>query len=74
MKQEKSNAWKKREKKLREMLDSTPRVGYNTRMNDEEKYIAQSDLIPCPSCSSEMEWHPNGHIASCTSCGHEEIL
>ena len=43
-------------------------------MNDDEKYIAQSDLIPCPSCSSEMEWHPNGHIASCTSCGHEEIL
>lgn len=43
-------------------------------MNDDEKNVAQSDLIPCPSCSSEMEWHPNGHIASCTSCGHEEIL
>lgn len=62
------------EKNMENTLDSPTSVWYNTRMNDEEKYVAQSDLIPCPSCSSEMEWHPNGHIASCTSCGHEEIL
>ena len=30
--------------------------------------------LPCPSCCSEMEWHPNGHMVHCTSCGHEEIL
>lgn len=73
-KRAKSEASKKSQKNLWKVLDSTPKVGYNTRMNDDEKNVAQSDLIPCPSCSSEMEWHPNGHIASCTSCGHEEIL
>lgn len=31
--------------------------------------------LTCPSCSTaELEWHPNGHMAHCTSCGHEEIL
>ena len=35
-----------------------------------------SDLDnPCPSCTTaEMEWHPNGHMAHCPNCGHEEIL
>ena len=55
---------------LGSMLDNLTAVRYNGGMNDE----THSDLIPCPSCGSEMEWHPNGHIASCTSCGHEEIL
>ena len=58
------------EKILGSMLDSLTSVRYNTHMNDE----THSDLIPCPTCGSEMEWHPNGHIAACTSCGHEEIL
>ena len=31
--------------------------------------------LTCPSCSSaELEWHPNGHMAHCPHCGHEEIL
>jgi Primosomal protein N'' (replication factor Y) - superfamily II helicase len=58
------------EKNMENTLDSLTSVWYNEGMNDE----THSDLIPCPSCGSEMEWHPNGHIASCTSCGHEEIL
>ena len=52
------------------MLDNLTAVRYNGGMNDE----THSDLPACPTCGSEMEWHPNGHIASCTSCGHEEIL
>lgn len=58
------------EKNMENTLDSLTSVWYNEGMNDE----THSDLIPCPNCGAEMEWHPNGHIASCTSCGHEEIL
>lgn len=52
------------------MLDNLTAVRYNEGMNDE----THSDLPACPTCGSEMEWHPNGHIAACNACGHEEIL
>ena len=34
----------------------------------------QTEDLPCPNCPDAMDWHPNGHMASCPSCGHEEIL
>lgn len=57
-------------------------------MNDTEQdfdlceffgFTQESDPIDlgidaCSECGGEMEWHPNGHIAHCGDCGHEEIL
>ena len=50
-------------------VDTMPIIWIMKHMNETE-----TDLT-CPSCSNaELEWHPNGHMAHCPDCGHEEIL
>jgi hypothetical protein len=49
-------------------LDSLTSVWYNEGMNETEK------ALDCPECEAPMFWLPNGHIARCSCCGHEEIL
>ena len=50
-------------------------VCYNVPMNENEEPIEVITLCTAPTdCMGVMEWHPNGHMCSCTTCGHEEIL
>jgi len=44
-------------------------------MNENDEAIEVITLCTAPTdCMGVMEWHPNGHMCTCTSCGHEEIL
>ena len=43
--------------------------------NEEAIEVIKYTLCTAPTdCMGVMEWHPNGHMCTCTSCGHEEIL